>query len=367
MRRPARRPMPQPAAEKPAPGAPPGLYLSAGTWASSATLDNPVHWRITKAGADGALVRDIRASSLFEKLEPGTYEVEAQPWSRAGAPDGRGRCRYGDAGARRPQRRRPQDAGARRRHDGAADLRHIHGRTRRAPKRAQAAPIWVGRDAHPEIVIPAGEYSVTAQNGLARQQSKVTIAPATGTSFNSMLQSGIARAQRHARRRRRPGRARDRRRDLHPLAGRSRRAAGPPRGGTLGGARADIHAARRHLLRDGADIERGSARAARHRRRGMRQARRAAGAGAHQAGRHARRTAADTGQPDDLPHRAPRRRAARDRPHHRQGAGVRSFRRAAIASRPCSAAATSSRRPRWRWPLGRRRRSRWRSKAAASP
>ena len=50
-----------------------------------------------------------------------------------------------------------------------------------------AAPVWVGRETHPEIVIPAGEYSVTAQNGLARQQSNVTIAPATGTSFNSML------------------------------------------------------------------------------------------------------------------------------------------------------------------------------------
>ncbi len=53
-----------------------------------------------------------------------------------------------------------------------------------------SAPLWVGRDTHPEIVLPSGDYNVTAQNGIARQQSKLTIAAATGTSFNSMLQSG---------------------------------------------------------------------------------------------------------------------------------------------------------------------------------
>src|SRR6185503_16180392 len=52
------------------------------------------------------------------------------------------------------------------------------------------APIWVGRDTQPEIVLPAGDYVVTAQNGLARQQTGVTIGAATGTSFNSMLASG---------------------------------------------------------------------------------------------------------------------------------------------------------------------------------
>src|SRR5205823_978797 len=66
------------APDKAAPGAPPGLYLSAGLGPKSATLDTPVHWRITKAGADGQLVRDTRAPTLVEKLEPGAYEVEAQ-------------------------------------------------------------------------------------------------------------------------------------------------------------------------------------------------------------------------------------------------------------------------------------------------
>ena len=133
------------APDKPAPGAPPGLYLSAGLGPTSATLDNPVHWRITKAGADGALVRDTRASSLFEKLEPGTYDVEARLGLAQRTPDGRGRGRYGDAGARRPQRRRPQDAGARRRCDAAADLRHFHGRPGECREGRRAA---VGRARH---------------------------------------------------------------------------------------------------------------------------------------------------------------------------------------------------------------------------
>ena len=129
---------------------------------------------------------------------------------------------------------------------------HIHRRRRRAPMRRAAAPLWVGREAHPEIVLPAGDYTVTAQNGVARQQSKVTIAPATGTNFNSMLAVRIARAQRHARHRRRPGDpvtegvtfilAQD---DPDAPQGRREvaRSAAP---------RADLHAARRHLLRDGA-------------------------------------------------------------------------------------------------------------------
>ena len=37
-----------------------------------------MHWRITRSGPDGALIRDTRAAALFEKLEPGTYDVEAQ-------------------------------------------------------------------------------------------------------------------------------------------------------------------------------------------------------------------------------------------------------------------------------------------------
>ncbi len=175
-------------AAKPAPGAPPGLYLSAGLGPSSATLDNPVHWRITKAGADGALVRDIRASSLFEKLEPGTYEVEAS----LGLAQARQTVEVTTDTA--TQVRVDLNGGVLKMQARAADTTAplTSAIFTVVPVGAEkgAPPIWVGRDGHPEIVIPAGEYSVTAQNGLARQQSNVTIAPAAGTSFNSKLGSG---------------------------------------------------------------------------------------------------------------------------------------------------------------------------------
>jgi Ca-activated chloride channel family protein len=151
-------------------------------------LDNPVHWRITKAGGDGALVRDIRASSLFEKLEPGTYDVEA----RLGL--ARVRQTVEVAADTATQVRVDLNGGVlkmlARAADATAPLTSAIFTVVPANAGKGAAPLWVGRDAHPEIVIPAGEYSVTAQNGLARQQSNVTIAPAAGTSFNSKLASG---------------------------------------------------------------------------------------------------------------------------------------------------------------------------------
>jgi Ca-activated chloride channel family protein len=180
----------KPAADKPAPGAPSGLYLSVGLSETSATLDSPVNWRITKAGADGALVRDTRAAALFEKLEPGTYEVEAQlGLARAHqtvelAADTALQVRVDLNGGVLKMQARAKDA--------APPLASpVFTVTTASPDAGdKPAPVWIGRDSHPEIVLPAGEYTVTAQNGIARQQSKVTIAPATGTSFNSMLQSG---------------------------------------------------------------------------------------------------------------------------------------------------------------------------------
>ena len=176
-------------AEKPA-SAPPGLYLSAGLGASSATLESPVHWRITRAGADGALVRDTRAPTLVEKPEPGTYDVEAQLGLASArqtvevAADTATQVRVDLNGGVLRMQARPMSTAA----PLTAPIFTVTPAT--ADAAAKPAPLWVGREAHPEIVLPAGDYVVTAENGVARQQSKVTIAPATGTNFNSMLESG---------------------------------------------------------------------------------------------------------------------------------------------------------------------------------
>ncbi|MEI9899698.1 MAG: hypothetical protein WDN31_05600 [Hyphomicrobium sp.] len=184
--RPRRRP--DAAADKQPAGAPPGLYLSAGLGATSATLDTPVRWRITKSGTDGELVRDTRAAALFEKLEPGSYHVEAAlGLARAQqtvdvVADQPTEVRLDLNGGVLKMQARPANA--------APLLSRPVFTVTPANADKDAAPLWVGRDAQPEIVLPAGDYVVSAQTDMARQQSKVTIAPATGTSFNSVLAAG---------------------------------------------------------------------------------------------------------------------------------------------------------------------------------
>lgn len=172
--------------EEPAKGAPAGLYLSAGLGPSSATLDTPVHWVISKP--DGEVVRDTRAAALFEKLEPGTYDIVAELGLA------RVKRTVEVAGNEATQVRADLNGGvlkmqARTAAGGPLLTSAVYTVTPVSGGK-DATPIWVGQDTQPEIVLPAGEYLVRVQNGTARQESKVSIAPATGTSFNSVLAAG---------------------------------------------------------------------------------------------------------------------------------------------------------------------------------
>ena len=180
----------EPAAAPP-PAGPPGLYLTAGLGPDSATLESPMRWRITKAGPDGEVIRETRAAALVEKLPPGTYEVEA---------------RLGLANAHQSVDVSADAPTSVRLNLNAGVLKMLA----RAAKTAQplptpvftvtpvdggdskksAAPLWIGRETQPEIVLPAGDYKVGAEDGLARQEQTVKIAPATGTTFDAMLATG---------------------------------------------------------------------------------------------------------------------------------------------------------------------------------
>lgn len=173
---------------KKAAGAPPGLYLSAGLGPTSATLDTPIHWRISRSGSDGEPLRDTRAAALYEKLEPGSYDIEAElGLARARqtvdvAADTATEARINlNAGVLKMQARANAGAPV---IAGPVFIVTAAGAGKDSP------PVWVGHDAQPEIVLPAGEYLVSAQDGMARQRSKVTIAPATGTTFSSVLAAG---------------------------------------------------------------------------------------------------------------------------------------------------------------------------------
>jgi Ca-activated chloride channel family protein len=174
--------------DKPAAGAEPGLYLSAGLGSNSATLESPVLWRVTKT-SDGTVVRETRAATLVEKLPADSYEVEARlglAFARQSvdlSPDAPTSVRLNlDAGVlkmlARPARGAPPLPNA------------IFTVTPVSGDEKSARPLWIGREGQPEIVLPAGEYKVSAESGNAYQEQKVEIAPATGTTFDATLATG---------------------------------------------------------------------------------------------------------------------------------------------------------------------------------
>jgi len=175
----------------PAPEAPPGLYLTAGLGPDSATLESPVRWRIAKAGPDGEVVLETRAAAVVQKVPPGNYEVEA---------------RLGLASAHKTVEVKADGPTSVRLDLNAGVLKMLARAAKNAPplpspvftvtavdggdSKKSATPLWIGREAQPEIVLPAGDYNVSAEDGLARQEQTVKIAAATATTFDAMLATG---------------------------------------------------------------------------------------------------------------------------------------------------------------------------------
>jgi Ca-activated chloride channel family protein len=123
-----------------------------------------VRWRVTRGGADGEVVREARAANLYEKLPPGTYDVEA----RLGLASARQTV---DVAADAPTALRINlDAGvlkllARAVKGGQPLQTPIFTVTALVDGAQQtpALPLWMGRETQPEIVLPAGEYHVSAE------------------------------------------------------------------------------------------------------------------------------------------------------------------------------------------------------------
>jgi len=188
-------------ADKTAPGVPsqvptakgaPGLYLTATLKPKGEPLQSPVHWRVTKAGDDGDLIREATAPGLTEKLPPGAYDVEA----KLGLATARQRVEVKgnaptlvgvnlNAGVlkmlARPARNAQPLPGPVFTVTAAADD---------AATSKTGAPIWIGRQSQPEIVFPAGKYVVRAQDGPSYQEKTVVVSPGAATTFDAALAIG---------------------------------------------------------------------------------------------------------------------------------------------------------------------------------
>jgi len=169
----------------------PGLYLTATLKQNGEPLQSPVQWRVSKAGEDGDLIRDATAPALSEKLPPGTYDVEAK---------------LGLATVRQPVNVKSDAPTPARINLNAGVLRMLARAARNAQplagpvftvtaaesasKGKVGVPLWIGRQSQPEIVLPAGNYIVRAQDGPAYQEKTVKVSPGAGTTFDAALATG---------------------------------------------------------------------------------------------------------------------------------------------------------------------------------
>jgi len=167
-------PTPMPAARAPQPAATtPGLALAATLTEKGPPLDQPIRWRITGADAKAEPI-EAHAAALDLDLAPGRYTVEAQVGlARATrqvevTPQGRSRLTI------------PLDAGL------LALTASLQKGGRAAPEamlsvsavgsgRAPSPALWVSRPSATELVLPAGNYRVVAEEGLVRTERPASV------------------------------------------------------------------------------------------------------------------------------------------------------------------------------------------------
>lgn len=178
-------PMPK-AATPPAPAGPPGLRLTAALTPDGKPLAAPVSWTVAKADAPGVAVASARTRELAADLAPGAYLVEA----RLGEVTRQQTVEVAEAGPTAVKL--SLDAGvlnlkAQADRDGKAlDAPVV---TIFARDDAQR-PVWIGRDATAQIVLPAGGYVVRVTDGLAQETSEVTLAAGAGQDVSPVLGTG---------------------------------------------------------------------------------------------------------------------------------------------------------------------------------
>lgn len=182
-------PVPQ-AATPPAPVGAPGLRLSASLTADGKPLAAAIGWTVAKADQPGVVLKTARTRELAVDLEPGSYVAEA---------------RLGQVSARQTVEVKADGPTAVKLslEAGVLNLKAQADRdgkpladplvTVLAKEGADGGvqrPVWIGRDAGAQMVLPAGTYLVRVEDGLASETSEVTLAAGAGVDVSPVLGTG---------------------------------------------------------------------------------------------------------------------------------------------------------------------------------
>lgn len=182
-------PAPKAATPPPAPSGPPGLRLTAALSADGKPLSAAVGWTVAKADAPETLLHQARTRELAVDLAPGSYIVEA----RLGQVTRTQTVEVAETGPTAVKV--ALDAGllnlkAKADRDGAALADPVVTIFSKGDADGAQRPVWIGREATTQVVLPAGSYVVRVEDGLAAEVAEVTLAAGAGADVSPVLGTG---------------------------------------------------------------------------------------------------------------------------------------------------------------------------------
>lgn len=183
----------EPGPAAPAPSEAPGLRLTAALAGVGPALKIPVWWRVTKAEAPHDLVAKRSSPSLNLNVPPGSYEVEAT----LGLAKARKVVEVEASGPTSAQLGLAAgvlkiSALADKEGDLPADPVVTVSAIADGASSGKPAetPVWIGREPATEIVMPAGQYKVRVQDGLASRETQVEVTPGNTVEAPVILGTG---------------------------------------------------------------------------------------------------------------------------------------------------------------------------------
>lgn len=178
------------AATPPEPAGPPGLRLTAALTDDGKPLAASVAWTIAKANAPDIPLKSAKARNLDLDLAPGSYVVEA----RLGEVTRKETVEVAEKGPTTVKV--SLDAGlvnikARADRQGTA-LAHplVTIYTKDSGAAGAGRPVWIGREATTQVVLPAGAYTLRVSDGLAVETSEITVNAGAGVDVSPVLGAG---------------------------------------------------------------------------------------------------------------------------------------------------------------------------------